>query len=260
MSPSSLPHLPNLSLVAFYGDKTNEFASLIQELQEGIIEIVGDRFKPYRLEQVHATLLGLEGRKDPQGVINKWFLDYRGETRYIDFPNFLNYLRYSGRLPIAVRIGGYNRALNYNFFSRDRHPYQRSFNLQKNIAVLIAWPCRGKNYPMDLDRLRLEGQNFNILHKYHNSIEEVDNDLYMRLGMFAEELTAEEIKRLEISMREFLEARSPLYLSIDANSVFFTYYQDEFLTLETTRVIPLLEASPEELEGIYPPRERCSQD
>ncbi len=247
----SIPNLPNLSLVAFYGNKSPELASLLLELQQSITNIVGDTFKPYCLEQIHATLLGLEGRKDDRGIINKWFLHHRGETRYIDFANFLDYLRYSGRLPIVVRIGGYDRSIDYGFVSRDRHPYERSFNLQNNIAILIGWSCRDKNFPMDLDRLRLEGQNCNILHKYYNSIDRVDNDLYMRLGMFVKELTTEEIEKIEAKGREFLAVRSPLYLSIDTNSIFFTYYQDEFLTPATTRVIPLSDATQEQLENIY---------
>jgi hypothetical protein len=57
-----MKNLPNLSLVAFYGKKTPELGSLIQEIQSSIASVVGNKFKSYRLEQIHATLLGLEGR------------------------------------------------------------------------------------------------------------------------------------------------------------------------------------------------------
>jgi hypothetical protein len=247
-----MKNLPNLSMVAFYGEKTPELASLIQEIQSCITSIVGNKFKSYRLEQVHATLLGLEGRKDDRGIINKWFLQHRKETRYIDFSNLLNYLRFSGRLPIVVRIGGYDREVDYGFLSRDRHPYDRSFNIQNNIAVAIGWSCRGDCFPLDLDRLRLEGQNFNILHKYYQSLDSVDNDLYMRLGMFQNELFDREIDSIEQQVKNYLRSHTPLYLSVDIDSISFTYYQDEFLTPETTRVIPLRTATPKELEVVYP--------
>jgi hypothetical protein len=247
-----MKNIPNLSMVAFYGKKAPELGSLIQEIQSCITSVVEDKFKSYRLEQVHATLLGLEGRKDSQGIINKWFLQYRKETRYIDFSNLLNYLRFSGRLPIVVRIGGYDRAVDYGFLSRDRHPYDRSFNIQGNIAVSVGWSCRGDRFPLDLDRLRLEGQNFNILHKYHQSVDTVDNDLYMRLGMFQNALLDGEIDSIEQQVKKYLRSRSPLYVSLDIDSISFTYYQDEFLTPETTQIIPLRTATPEELEAVYP--------
>jgi hypothetical protein len=247
-----MKNIPNLSMVAFYGKKTPELASLIQEIQSCITSIVGDKFQSYRLEQVHATLLGLEGRKDDRGIINKWFLQHRKEIRYIDFSNLLDYLRFSGRLPIVVRIGGYDLAVDYGFLSRDRHPHDRSFNIQGNIAVFMGWSCRGDRFPIDLDRLRLEGQNFNILHKYYQSLDSVDNDLYMRLGMFQNELFDREIDSIEQQVKNYLRSRIPLYLSVDIDSISFTYYQDEFLTPETTRIIPLRTATSEELEAVYP--------
>jgi hypothetical protein len=156
-------------------------------------------------------------------------------------------------LPIVVRIGGYDRSVDYGFLSRDRHPYDRSFNIQGNIAVFMGWSCRGDRFPLDLDRLRLEGQNFNILHKYYQSIDSVDNDLYMRLGMFQDELFDREIDSIEQQVKNYLRSLTPLYLSINIDSISFTYYQDEFLAPETTRVIPLKTATPEELEAVYPP-------
>jgi hypothetical protein len=248
----AIPNTPNLSLVAFYGNKSPELTSLIRELQNCITDLVGEKFVSYQLEQVHATLLGLEGRRNSQGILNKWYWYHREETKYMDFKNLLFYLRYSGRLPIIVRIGGYDRTVDYGFLSRDRHPYERSFNIQGNIAVLMGWPCRERHFSMELDRLRLEGQNFNILHKYFKSVDTVDNDLYMRLGMFKNELSTSEIVTIEEQVQRLVHSHLSLYLSVDINSVFFTYYQDEFLTPETTRVIPLTEATPEQLESIYP--------
>jgi hypothetical protein len=191
--------------------------------------------------------------KNELGIINKWFLQHRNQTRYIDFYNLLNYLRFSGRLPIVVRIGGYDRAVDYGFLSRDRHPYDRSFNIQGNIAVFMGWSCRGDRFLLDLDRLRLEGQNFNILHKYYQSINSVDNDFYLRLGMFQDKLFDREIDSIEQQVKNYLRSLTPLYLSVDIDSISFTYYQDEFLTPETTRVIPLKTATPEELQAVYPP-------
>jgi hypothetical protein len=45
-----MKNLPNLSMVAFYGEKIPELESLIQEIQSLIASLVGNKFKSYRLE------------------------------------------------------------------------------------------------------------------------------------------------------------------------------------------------------------------
>lgn len=251
MSVISIPNIPNLSTIAFYGSKPTELVASIEELQQSILQIVGDRFAPYRLEQIHGTLLGLEGRSDGKGIVNKWFWQYRDEFRYIDFVNFLDYLGDRETLPIEIMLGGYDRSVDYGFLSRDRHPYERSFQIQGNIAVLIGWPYQD-NYPsMALNLLRRKAQEFNILHKYFDSIDAVDNDFYLRLGMFRAAITEKEKHQIETDNREILRARSPLHLSIDFDRLVFAYYQDEFLSPETTRIIPLREASSEILARLY---------
>ncbi|MEY4520689.1 MAG: hypothetical protein RLZZ499_3289, partial [Cyanobacteriota bacterium] len=124
--------MQNVSLVAFYGNKPVELASLIQKLQTHLAnhQLLQDKFFPYQLTQVHGTIIGCEGWKTNLGVVNQWFQEKRQETKYIDFAGLINYLQHQVDLPITIRFAGYDRNINYNFLSRDQHLYHRSFQLQ----------------------------------------------------------------------------------------------------------------------------------
>ena len=50
-----------LTLVSHYGPKPPTLARLIIELQQLLAQQLGTSFVPYALEQVHATVVGLEG-------------------------------------------------------------------------------------------------------------------------------------------------------------------------------------------------------
>ena len=54
-----------ISAVAFYGPKTGPLRELLAGVQALIAEHVGDDFRPYSPEQVHATLIALNGVRDP---------------------------------------------------------------------------------------------------------------------------------------------------------------------------------------------------
>jgi hypothetical protein len=50
-----------ISVVAFYGPKTGRLRELLTGVQALIAEHVGNDFRPYTLDQVHATLIALNG-------------------------------------------------------------------------------------------------------------------------------------------------------------------------------------------------------
>lgn len=64
VSQGLIPNFPNVSLVAFYGNKSPEFTLLIQELQQHLSDLLPGVFERYALESIHATLLGCEGVKN----------------------------------------------------------------------------------------------------------------------------------------------------------------------------------------------------
>ena len=53
-----------ISAVAFYGPKSGRLRELVTGVQDLIASHVGDDFRPYTHEQVHATLIALNGVRD----------------------------------------------------------------------------------------------------------------------------------------------------------------------------------------------------
>jgi hypothetical protein len=257
--------MKNVTLVAFYGEKPALLIDLIQQLQASLNnhELIQDKFIPYQLKQVHGTIIGCEGTKTELGVVNQWFGDRRQETRYIDFPGLVNYLQHQIDLPLTIRFGGYDRLTNYNFLSRHEHLYNRSWQLQSAenqiIPVLIGWSwstidCEklsNNGVSLAIDDLRRSFQQFNLLHKYHQTAKAIDNDFYLRLGTIKGKLTPEAIQAIAIDIRNLLANQPPLYIPIKKENIAFAQYQDLSLTPAKTKVIPISEITFNELEQMY---------
>ena len=79
-----MPKLPNLSLVAFYGDKPSPLTDLITDLQQYLreLDLLSGKFTSYQLPQVHATLIGCEGWKTTEGIVSQWWYAKRNQTKY----------------------------------------------------------------------------------------------------------------------------------------------------------------------------------
>ena len=246
-----------VSLVAFYGDKPQQLKDLIRQLQKliGSHELVGDKFIPYQLEQVHATIIGCEGNKTAAGIVNRWFDVRRQETRHIDIEGLANYLRNKITLPPTIRFGGFDRVTEYNFRSRNEHLYLRSFQLQptetETIPILIGWSWSDSQVTLAIDNLRRSFQQFNLLHKYHATDRAIDNDVYLRLGTIARPLNESARQAIATEVRNFLESQSPLYLPLEKNNLAFANYQDLALTPATTQTIPISTITSQKLATFY---------
>ena len=255
---TKIPNLPNVSLVAFYGDKPTELIALIKKLQDYLAnhQAIKGKFSPFQLEQVHGTIIGSEGLKTKSGVISKWFYELRQETKYIDFPNLINYFQYHFDFPLTIRFGGYDPSLDYNFLSRNQHPYFRSFQLQptinQTIPVLIAWSWSNNNISLGINNLRQTLQRFNLLHKYHATPDTLDNDFYLRLGTIEGKLNSETIESIATEIRNILATHSALDLPLRIQDLAFVQYQDLSLTPKTTKVMPLAEITVSKLRQLYP--------
>ncbi len=246
----------NLSLVGFYGDKPGQLINLIQKLQTCLTnQLIKNKFVPYQLEQVHGTIIGCEGYKTEVGVIDKWFYERREETRYIDFPGLVNYLQNRVDFPLNIRFGGCDRHTDYNFLSRNQHLYERSFQLQpaenQTIPVLIGWSWSNNSVSLAVDNLRRDLQQFGLLHKYHTTPDDIDNDFYLRLGTINANLSAEDIETVAKDVRNWLETQTPLYIPITINDLAFAQYQDLLLTPATTQIFPVAEIITSQLEQLY---------
>jgi hypothetical protein len=174
-----------ISAVALYGPKTGRFRDFLLRVQDLIAEQAGDRFLPYSLDQVHATLIALDGIPDPRAgtIVNEHFLTQAGVRRPMDLGLVMDTLASHFARPLRVRLGGYRPDQEAPFTSRGQHPYERAFSVQGDGAfVVIGWPP-GPGRP--LDRLRRDMNAAGVLHRHHRAAAGVDNDFHLVVGHHA---------------------------------------------------------------------------
>ncbi len=207
-----------ISAVAFYGPKTGPLRELLTGVQALIAEQVGDDFRPYSLEQVHATLIALDGVRDPQSgaILNGYLLAHAGVRREMNLPRVMDILAQA--TPLRVRIGGFRPDQEIPFTSRGHHLAERSFCVQDHAFVLMGWPAdslAGAGRP--LDELRREMNAANVRHKYHVRATDVDDDLYLVVGHHAG-APAGVLARAAAAVRDKLAA-DPVDLTIGLTDV-----------------------------------------
>ncbi len=207
-----------ISAVAFYGPKTGRLRGLLAGVQALIAEHLGDDFRPYSLEQVHATLIALNGVRAGGTIVNEYYLTNRGMSREMDLVQAMSIVTESFASPLEVRIGGSWPHRETPFTSRGRHPLERCFSVQGNAFVLVGWPTAslaGARRP--LDELRRKMNAANVLHRYHAHAADIDNDLYLVVGHHAD-AAAGSLKQTEAAVRDNL-ADDPADLAITMEDI-----------------------------------------
>ncbi len=244
-----------VTLVAHYRQKPADLSELIAECQRKIADILGKSFRPYNILQIHATIVGLE-RFVGSARFNSNLVKYRKQQKDMDFEGLLNFIRVVGRFPFQVQIGGFQNR-DYSFMSRGQKPYERSFSVQGDKAVLMGWPIRGEPlttgnpraldliqesriYPTILDEIRQAVQSFNILHGYHVKLTDVDNDFYFRIGLInPPPLNPSLQQKVENTIRQYLSKIKPIIIEVMFSNVYVAAYDNETLPLDSTRVWPI---------------------
>ena len=173
-----------ISAVAFYGPKTGRLRELLAGVQALIEEHVGADFRPYSLEQVHATLIALNGVRAGGTVVNEYLLAQEGVAREMHLPRVMDTLARRFATPLRIRIGGFRPHQAIPFTSRGQHLAERTFSVQDRAFVLVGWPTdslagAGRR---PLDELRRAMNAAGVLHRYHVRPEDVDNDLHLVVG------------------------------------------------------------------------------
>jgi hypothetical protein len=172
-----------ISAVAFYGPKTGRLRELLTGVQALIAEHLGGDFRPYSLDQVHATLIALNGVRAGGTIVNEYLLEHAGERREMDLPRVMDILARRFATPLPVRIGGFRPGQEIPFTSRGQHLAERSFSVQGEAFVLVGWPADSLNGPgRPVDELRREMNAAGVLHRYHTRPADVDNDLHLVVG------------------------------------------------------------------------------
>lgn len=233
----------NVTLVAFYGEKPEPLSALIDAVQSLARRLLGNDFAPYAMEQVHATIVGLEGARCETGeFVNANYVSLRGESRVMDLLRCLEHLQRTPLLPFTVRFGGFRKDAAYPFISRGEHPFARSFTTQGARAVLMGWPASAQSYPQTLAHLRRELETFGVLHKYHAAPDALDNDAFMVVGQIRRNPGDDAaIRNVIASIREQLAATSTDIL-VDASSLRIVSYVDPSLPLDTSTALHLADA------------------
>ena len=248
----------NLSLIAFYGAKDLALRQLILNLQQLLLQQFKNDFVPYEINQVHATIIGCEGFIAKAGIINKWFYELRKEVKYIEYPDLINYFCSCNLLPVNISFGGYQLQKNYQFLSRKQHPTNRSFQIQKAaknlfLPVLIGWSLKEETITTDIELIRKDLQQFNYLHKYHKSAQDIDNDLYLRIGTIKQISSLDSIPAIQKQIVNYLQAISPTIIPLNLKNLALVKYQDVSLPISTTKIYSLtdLKSNISKLQQLY---------
>jgi hypothetical protein len=180
-----------ISAVALYGPKTGPVRDLLAGVQAMIAEHIGDRFRPYSLDQIHATLIALNAVSDPStgAIVNEYYLTHRDRAVEMDLRRAMDTLAARFAAPLRVRFGGHQRHQPIPFTSRGEHLFDRAFSAQATAFVLVGWPVVSLAGPdgaaRPVDELRREMNAANLLHRYHARDTDVDNDLHLVVGHHA---------------------------------------------------------------------------
>ncbi len=229
------------TIVAYYEEKPQPLLELIGSCQEKLAYRLAKAFRPYGIEQVHATIVGLEGEIEGDQIVNENFRKLRGQARPMQLDELLTFLKSTNLLPIDVGVGRYSRRRQYPFTSKDQHPYFRSFSAQGDIAVVMGWPRSGHHYPTSLYEFRRELERFNILHKYHKTEKSVDNDFFFVIGRIArKEVDVGVISEIEEEVRSFMATKVPVSLTITQDNISIVGYIDPQLPLDTSLRFPIV--------------------
>ena len=204
--------------MAFYGPKTGRLREFLTGVQALIAEHVGGDFRPYTLEQVHATLIALNGVREGGTIVNEYMLEHTGERREMDLPRVMDILARRFATPLRVRIGGFRPEQAVPFTSRGQHLAERTFSVQGEAFVLVGWPADSlAGAGMPVDELRREMNPAGVLHRYHTRPADVDNDLHLVVGHHAG-APAGALARATAAVRDKLAA-DPADLAIGLSDV-----------------------------------------
>jgi hypothetical protein len=176
-----------VTAVAFYGPKNGALKELAGSVQAIVREQLGDGFRPYTLDQIHGTVIRLDGFIDPQtgSVVSLRYRDSAGPRPPMDHARAQEILAARLTPPLRIRVGGFRAGEAAAFSSRGQHPYERSFALTRDAFVLMGWPentIMHGSAAQPLDDLRRDLSIANVPHWYHNGPGDVDNDFHLVVG------------------------------------------------------------------------------
>lgn len=235
--------MKQMTLISLYGSKPKKLQEPLKVLCDKIQSSnLKSFFKPYNLDQIHGTIIGMEKLPGSNDFYNANIWREFKNKRKMDFDPLIDVL-YT-HLPITIRIGGFDSSYK-GFMSLDRKPYERSFQIQWSTrkVTLIGWPHEDEEFrSKNLWLLRKDiEEKCNIRHKYAKL---KDNDFFMVLGELTgfNSLSEQELRKLrtqsavlEENIRQYL-SYTPIDIQITSKDVFIALYENEALPLESTKI------------------------
>jgi len=236
---------PQLTLVAYYGEKPKGFVKLIENCQNLLAKHLAAHFIPYPIHQVHGTIIGLELEKGQHGWHAVRSLQ---PTKPLDIGQLLDHLKnYFKEREIQLQLGGFSEKHELKFPSTVVMPYWESFSINGSIAVAKGWPVKADGEA--LNEWRRSFNPLNITHKYHRDKSAIDNDFFFVLGHVEyENLTKQRLRNTAHSLRQFMSRLSPFFLPLSFDCLSLVLYSDDRLPVQTSRVFPLASEQFENLQ------------
>jgi hypothetical protein len=187
-----------VTLVALYGaEKPAAFTHLLDLVSEALKAEPVDAgngglaewLSFYDRTQVHATIIGLEGKPESSGnVLNlnlaARFSGFLGADLVptVDLEGLSQFLR---DVPwfLEIQVGGFSET-DKNPYDLARSPFARAFEVQSNgLIVMIGWPVGSSGKPSPaLLGMRKYCERFHVVHKWQIAPHHQDNDLFFVLG------------------------------------------------------------------------------
>jgi len=235
--------MKQVSLITLIGQKPKGLIDIIEYCLDLINNSnLHNEFKPYELQQIHSTIIGMEKLLVPNHFYNSniWKdLLQKKEMIYENLPNIVN-----EHLPIHIKIGGFNKNFK-EFESFGYYPFERTFQIKltSKKVTIIGWPIKNGRVVSQILSLRNSIEKYaNIRHKYANKN---DNDFYMVFGEINDKFyefgkNSEELKReistIEQKVRDYL-ALNPYEFIIREEDLYLAQYEHVDLPLNSTKFI-----------------------
>jgi hypothetical protein len=224
------------TLVAFYGfDKPQQFVHLIAECQNWAGHLLGGAFNSYPLEQVHGTIIGLEGSVEGERILNRNFRDI-GQDREMLIYEMIRQCR--SFEPFTIRLGGWQDK-EYGFRNgMNESPYEGSFFVRGGLSGAMGWPVAetesGDETTRRLYDLRkmLEVEA-NVLHRWHRDPNFIDNDFFFRIGLTPLQDSDPLVETARSEMRRYMSQHDSVELVIRPETLTVVAYTDNKLPWES---------------------------
>jgi hypothetical protein len=241
-----------VTAVALYGPKAGEFRHLLETVQGICGQWLGDAFRPYTLEQIHGTVIRLDGMAGPAGgpPVNQRWLERTGRGQAMDLARALDILAAGLTPPVRIQVGGFDPGVPAAFTSRGQLPCERMFSAQGKALVLVGWPVSTVRHGLSqrpLDDLRHRMADAGVWHWYHDSPQDVDNDLHLVVG-HCDGAPAGRINGAVGAVCDHL-AGHPVEVDVGADQI--TIIASDSPTLTPATFAARLPADPAAVEGLY---------